>query len=101
MTSDANAFAPLVAAAQRLEPSEHLCMSYRTTEEALAAIVPFLQRGLHLGEQCILIADGALRSTTLAAMRAEGIPVDAILQRGALSVFERGDGYSPGESFDP
>jgi len=101
MTSEANGFAPLVAAVQRVETSEHVCMSYRTTEEALAAIVPFLRRGVDLGERCIVIADGVLRSNILAAMRSDGIPVDAALQRGALAVLGAGDSYSVGGSFDP
>ncbi len=99
--SAAHAFEQLVDAVERLGPSEHLCMSYQTREEALAAVIPFLRRGLDRREQCIVIASEGSRSAILAAMQSEGIAVGTSMESGALSVIDARDTYRRNGSFDP
>src|SRR6185436_12926614 len=53
---DADLAADLCAVIARLRPCEHLCISYRTGEEQLAATIPFIQQGLMRHEQCVYIA---------------------------------------------
>src|SRR5579862_5184263 len=63
MTVAAARFEDLVAAVERLVPSEHLCMSYGTEEELFAAVAPFVRRGLEQHEACVVIAEEPVRSS--------------------------------------
>jgi signal transduction histidine kinase len=90
-------------AIERLGPSDHLCMSYSTPQEKLAAAVPFVRRGLERREHCVYIADGATRSNVLEVMQSEGIAVDhrGMMDAGALSILGCKDTYRREETFEP
>ena len=76
-------------------------MSYGTADEALAATVPFLRRGLDRGEQCIVVSDADSRPAILDAMRSRDIAVDERLANGALSLIGTADSYRMDGQFDP
>lgn len=90
-------------AIERLGPSDHLCMSYSTPQEKLAAAVPFIRYGLERRAHCVYIADGATRSNVLEVMQSEGIPVDhrGMMDAGVLSILGCRDTYRREGTFEP
>lgn len=42
---------------------EHICLLYTSSEEQLAAVVPFVRAGLRRGERCLYIADDKTTAT--------------------------------------
>ncbi|MBI4637220.1 MAG: GAF domain-containing protein [Candidatus Rokubacteria bacterium] len=80
---------------------EHLCLIHETPEERLAVAVPFIATGLARGEQCVYIAEENTIDTVVAAIRAGGIDVDAVLRSGALRVLTQESTYLEQGVFDP
>jgi len=101
MAADARSVDALVSAIESLGPCDHLCMSYHTPQEKVAATIPFLRRGLERREQCIYIADEDSRSEVLVAMDAEGIAVGGATHTGSLSILAAHETYRRDGSFDP
>ncbi len=91
----------LADAIAALETHDHVCLIYRTPEEYLAAVVPFLACGLRQGERCILIAESEEDTDTLTALRGNGIDVDAAMSRGQLVVKTQRETYLLDGVFDP
>jgi len=92
---------PLLRALDSLDPGSHLCLIYETQEEQFAALVPFIRRGLDLGQHCLHIADDNTAAAVLDALRAGGIPVEGALASGALAVTTKQDTYLRHGCFNP
>lgn len=101
MEPDTEHDALLQAALAQLEPSDHLCSIYESTEEHLAVAIPFIQMGLARGEKCIYIADDGTQGQVRDAMRAYGIEVEPALATGSLIVGTKEDAYLKHGAFDP
>jgi signal transduction histidine kinase len=102
MASETRSLEELVTAVERLGPSDHLCMSYHTQQEALAATVPFIRRGLERREQCVYLTDEDSRPAVLDAMLSGGIAVGTATETGALSILRAQEDTYPREGpFDP
>ncbi len=97
---DADLAADLCAVIARLGPCEHLCISYRTGEEQLAATIPFIQQGLMRHEQCVYIAGDTSTRNVATALEAAGIELGREQRRGALSVLTQHDTYLIDGCFD-
>src|SRR4030088_3480137 len=71
---------------------EHLCFIYETQRQRFSAAVPFVERGLERGEQCLFIAkersDG---SAFQRAMVARHTCADSALKKGQLAFVYRSD----------
>jgi signal transduction histidine kinase len=92
---------PFLAALERLGPSDHLCMSYGTSEEQLEAVIPFLRYGLERRERCVYIADDGSRAALLSALQAAGIAVGDAAGAGVLSVLGKQTTYLRDGRFEP
>ena len=86
----------LLTALERLGPSDHLCMSYTTEQELLAATIAFIRLGLDRHEQCAYIANGPVHGAVLAGLRAAGLDVEAATADATLSVLTWADTYLQG-----
>ena len=82
---------------------DHLCLIYETPKQKFAAAIPFLQIGFERGEKCFYVADENTVTSLLGAMQAEGLDVNASVQKGMLTVggkglasFKRGE-FNPDE----
>ncbi len=91
----------IVTAVERLGPSDHLCMSYHTHQDELAAAIPFMRSGLDRREQCVYIANEESRPAVLDAMQSGGIAVGTATDTGVLSILGAQDTYRRDGSFDP
>jgi chemotaxis family two-component system sensor kinase Cph1 len=80
---------------------EHLCVIYDTREQQSAVAVPFLSLGLERGEKCMYVADENTTSDILEDMRAQGIEVDAAVEKGMLAMAGIGQAYLKRGYFDP
>jgi two-component system, chemotaxis family, sensor kinase Cph1 len=67
-----------------LSAGAHLCPIYSTLTERINAPVPFLLAGLERGQQCLYIADAHSVDDVLRPLRAQGVDIDAAIERGAL-----------------
>jgi signal transduction histidine kinase len=101
MSSDTRSLDELVSAVERVGPSDHLCMSYHTQQEELAAAVPFIRCGLDRREQCVYIAAEDSRPAVLDAMHSGGITVGTPADTSALSIVGAAETYQRGGSFEP
>ncbi len=62
----------------------HVCPIYSTATERINTLVPFFRAGVARGEQCLYIADAQSVEHMLRPLRADGIDIDAAIERGAL-----------------
>jgi len=85
----------------RLRQGDHLCLIYDHAAERLAALIPFLQRGLAAGERCLYLADGATTDRVERALSEEGIDLGRERERGGLVLLTRRDAYLKDGRFDP
>src|SRR6266404_3692799 len=101
MAADTRSVEALVAAVDRLQPCDHLCIISHTQREKLAAVVPFLRRGLERREQCVYIADEDSRPGILGALKSGGIDVGAPTATGSLAILGAEDTYRRNGPFEP
>jgi signal transduction histidine kinase len=85
----------------RLRQGDHLCLIYDHAAERMAALVPFLERGLAAGERCLYLADGVSTDRVERALSEEGIDLDRERERGGLVFLNRRDAYLKDGRFDP
>ena len=84
-----------------LEPGQHLCWLYDTEDEHRAVLVPFVRRGLDLGDKVVYLACAHVPRTIAGYLADDGIDVDAYLSSGQLSILEADQVYLRGGRFDP
>ena len=84
-----------------LEVHQHLCVIYETQAQQFAVTVPFLKIGLERGEKCLYVADENTAVSILGAMRIQGVDVDAPVEKGMLTVANKGLEYLRKGYFDP
>ncbi|HVL49525.1 MAG TPA: MEDS domain-containing protein [Candidatus Thermoplasmatota archaeon] len=82
-------------------PHDHLCLVYASTEDQLAAVVPYVKDGLEKGERCIYVADDRTVSEIDAALVRAGIDVAAAERSGSLVMASKTDAYIRDGGFDP
>ncbi len=61
---------------------DHLSLIYETPEQLLASAVPFLQIGFDRGEKCMYVADENTISAVSDGLRAVGVDVEAVIEKG-------------------
>ena len=99
MSTETKRPAPLLAALERLGTSDHLCMTYRTREQELAAVIPYIRLGLERREECVYIADDVSRAEVLSALQSAGIATGGTPR--VLKVLSRRETYLGDGHFDP
>ena len=91
----------LLEVLRTLAVHHHLCVIYETREQLSAVAVPFLRIGLERGERCLYVADESTTANILAAMRAQGVGVDAVVEQGILKFANERQAYLKKGYFDP
>jgi chemotaxis family two-component system sensor kinase Cph1 len=94
-----NHVAPITG--EDLHVGEHVAYFFRTNEERLAFVVPYMTAGLHNFERCIYIADENTVPDILAKFSDAGVDVGSATANGALSVVTKHDSYLRHGAFEP
>src|SRR5260370_14650212 len=92
---------PLLTALKQLEPHDHQCSIYESTEEHFAVAIPFIRIGLDRGEKCIYIADDGTEAVVREAMETAGVVVERALATDSLVLATKEGAYLKHGSFDP
>ncbi|TBR18184.1 hypothetical protein EPO66_01650 [bacterium] len=91
----------LIAAIERLNIHDHLCLVYETQEQEFSTVIPFMRVGLERGERCVYIADDNTVAAIRDAMKDGGIDVDSAVKSGALLIITKRDAYLKEGHFEP
>ncbi|MBF0344432.1 MAG: MEDS domain-containing protein [Nitrospirae bacterium] len=84
---------------EQLTPHNHISLFYKTKEEQLRAIVPYIKVGLEGGEQCLYIADENNVDSVFNSLENGGIDVDKALKSDALMLQTINETYLQGGYF--
>jgi len=84
-----------------LSAGAHVCPIYATEAERVNLLVPFFRGGLARGELCVYIADLQSMEQVLGPLQADGIEIDAAIERGALVALTDRTPYVRNGQFDP
>ena len=79
----------------------HLCSIYRTQEEQLAVVIPFLIEGIVKREKIFYIIDESTAKDIAAGFKKYGVDIQTYIQSGRFSILTKEDAYLKGGSFDP
>ncbi|MFA6003229.1 MAG: MEDS domain-containing protein [Elusimicrobiota bacterium] len=96
-----SSFAGISAALEKLQPRDHLCLIYESTEEQLAAVLPFIRLGLARHEKCVCLGEAVLGQALCEYLRSLGIAPDAAIRSGALNLAAAQTVCMPDGRFDP
>ncbi len=81
--------------------NDHFAQIYETREEKFAAAIPFVRHGLERGERIAYVVDQSTEADVKAAMRDNGIDVEAAIASGALVFYTVQDTYLRDGTFVP
>lgn len=95
----ANQVAPVIS--EQLGLGDDIAFFYKTNEERLAFVIPFMIAGLRNMERCVYIVDENTVPEILAEFKNADIDIDAATASGALSVVTKHDTYLRNGIFDP
>lgn len=83
-----------------LRTGDHAVFVYRSPDELLEQVVPYLCAGLTAGDKVVYVADDLDVALVNAALRKAGVDVDGLTQAGRLVVVAATDAFFPGGRFD-
>ncbi|WNG62193.1 hypothetical protein F0U59_51455 [Archangium gephyra] len=69
----------------RLGLGDHVCLVYERPEEHVAALVPYIRKGLERGECCVYVVDEHGLGEVAAMLEAHGVEVARERARGRSS----------------
>lgn len=72
--------------ANQINQGDHVAFFFKTKEEQLATVIPFIAIGLEKNEQCLYIANANTPAEIRQQLQAYGVDVDAAKKSGALSI---------------
>lgn len=85
----------------RFRLGDHICLLYRSQQELLATLVPYVRLATERNEQCICIQSARISHQLLAALKRQGVQTGRHLQRGALALLDPKQAYLKSGRFDP
>jgi len=80
---------------------DHVCLFYRSPEELLATLIPYIRVGLERNERCFCAQPAEVRAQLMVGLETQGIQVDSALKRGALVLVDPEQIYFEEGQFDP
>lgn len=92
---------PVSVIGEELGLGDHVAFFFKSNEERLAFVIPYMIDGLRNLERCIYIAEENTVSEILAEFENAGIDIVAATASGALSVVTKHDTYLRHGIFDP
>jgi chemotaxis family two-component system sensor kinase Cph1 len=87
--------------ANQINQGDHVAFFFKTKEEQLGTVIPFIAIGLEKNEQCLYIADANTPAEIRQQLQAYGVDVDAAKKSGALSIVTKHETYLRHGSFEP
>ncbi len=79
----------------------HFCQFYRTREDLLDSLIPYIRTGLANNEFCLWVASPPLDADDARAMLSAAMPdLDTCIERGQLKIIEYSDWYVPNRARD-
>src|SRR5437588_10468104 len=82
--------------------SRHFCAFFRSEDEELRTLLPFIREGLAAGEKAVHVVDAKTRDEYRQRLSAAGIDVAALEQSGQLEIVAWPDSHLLyGGEFDP
>ncbi len=86
---------------EELGLGDHVAYFFKSNEERLAFVIPYMINGLRNLERCVYIAEENTVPEILAEFKGAGIDIHAATSRGALSVVTKHDTYLRHGMFEP
>jgi two-component system, chemotaxis family, sensor kinase Cph1 len=80
---------------------DHVAFFFKSNEERLGFVIPYMVRGLRNRERCVYIAHENTLTDILSEFMSAGVDVDAASARGALSIVTTHDTYLRHGIFEP
>jgi hypothetical protein len=80
---------------------DHTCVFYRSTDELMQVLIPFVGDGLRRGERCFCAQKPEVLKQLVYDLRYLGIDSDKDIQRGSLDLRSEDDTYLPNGRFEP
>ena len=87
--------------ANQINQGDHVAFFFKTKEEQLATVIPFIAIGLEKNEQCLYIANANTPAEIRQQLQAYGVDVEAAKKSGALSIVTKHETYLRHGSFEP
>lgn len=85
----------------QLGQGDHVAFFFKTNEERLAFVIPYMMEGLRNFERCIYVADENTVPEILQKFNETGIDIGSATASGALSVVTKHDSYLRHGAFEP
>lgn len=89
------------AVGEELGLGDHAAFFFKSNEERLAVVIPYILKGLRNGERCVYITEENTVPDILAEFERSGIDVRKTTSLGALSVVTKHDAYLRHGIFEP
>jgi hypothetical protein len=84
-----------------IELGDHAALFYRTEEEQLSIVIPFIAIGLERNEQCLFIAEDHTPSEIYRKLEEFGVDVPKARENGSLNVVTKHETYLRHGAFQP
>jgi hypothetical protein len=78
---------------EELGLGDHAAFFFKSNDERLAVVIPYIVRGLRNFERCVYIADENTVPGILGELKQAGVDIEAATASGALSVVTKHDTY--------
>jgi two-component system cell cycle sensor histidine kinase/response regulator CckA len=85
---------------EELQPHDHLCLIYESSEEKALTAIPFITLGLKHHEKCLYICDSATADEMKGRLNKNGIDVTSMEKSGQLCILNKIDVYTDKGLFD-
>ena len=86
---------------RNIKLGEHYCCIYKTREEQLSILIPYITDGIEQNQKCVYIFDETKKEDFQKELERRGMDVQAHLESKQLVFLTKTDAYLKGGSFDP
>jgi hypothetical protein len=90
-----------MSSVEELYPGDHTALFYRTRNEQLATVIPYIRIGLQRNERCLYVAGDTNPGYVIDAMEEGGIDVSRAQREGRLTVATPAQTYLRQGIFEP
>ncbi len=92
---------PILPSIARMDSGDHYCGIYRTDEDHRAIIVDYIRQGVKKNEKMFYIVNIQTADQLKSTLKAAGIDVDDLVNRGQLVILTAKEAYLKDGQFDP
>lgn len=80
---------------------DHLCSIYRTIEEKMEAVIPFMTAGLRKKMKCVYVLDEMTKDEVVGCFKKKKIDLKKYLESGQFEFLDSQETYLAGGKFEP